>query len=225
MKRFVVFAIMAVCYGMSAFAQGAVGRLSVIPKVGVNVSNLPGENIYYDTNMKMQRCAKGGFTGGLALEYQITKQVAVGIEALYADQGCKFKDFEYDISKTSTKGVSSAKIKLQYVNVPLMASYYILDGFAVKAGVQMGFLLNSKLSYNEQDISIANDGEREYGNVTKKTTDYQDVYKKTDIAIPFALSYEYMNVIIEARYSYGLTKLAEQGGRNSVLSFTVGYRL
>ena len=51
--------------------------------------------------------------------------------------------------------------------------------------------------------------------------------KKVNVSIPVGLSYEYMNVILDARYHIGLTKVNKVDGRdskNKVFTFTVGYR-
>lgn len=51
--------------------------------------------------------------------------------------------------------------------------------------------------------------------------------KKVDVAIPLGLSYEYMNVILDARYNVSLTKASKgdwDNCKNKALTFTVGYR-
>lgn len=49
--------------------------------------------------------------------------------------------------------------------------------------------------------------------------------KKVDFAIPVGISYEYMNVILDARYNIGLTKVYDNiDGKNSVFTFSAGYR-
>ena len=48
---------------------------------------------------------------------------------------------------------------------------------------------------------------------------------KVDLTIPVGLSYEFCNVVVDARYNWGLTKvIKEQKVRNSVFQFTVGYK-
>ena len=49
-----------------------------------------------------------------------------------------------------------------------------------------------------------------------------------DLAIPMGISYEWQKVMIEARYNLGLLHAFKKNitsGRNSVLTFSVGYRL
>ena len=50
--------------------------------------------------------------------------------------------------------------------------------------------------------------------------------KSFDLAIPLGLSYEISDFVIDARYNFGLTKLVDEGGgKNSVIQFTVGYKI
>ena len=52
--------------------------------------------------------------------------------------------------------------------------------------------------------------------------------RNTDFSIPVGISYEYKNVIIDARYKFGLSNLWKDDSfkteKNKVFDFTVGYR-
>lgn len=98
------------------------------------------------------------------------------------------------------------KAQLDYINVPILANVYVVKGLAVKAGVQPGFNVRHK---------------KKEGGVT---ADMPNV-NKVDLTIPVGLSYEFCNVVVDARYNWGLTKvIKEQKVRNSVFQFTVGYK-
>jgi hypothetical protein len=95
---------------------------------------------------------------------------------------------------------------LDYLNIPVLFNYYVVPGLAVKAGVQPGFLVRAK--YDDTDI--------------------KDLYKKFDFAIPFGLSYEISDFVIDARYNLGLTKTNKEGDesiKNSVFMLTLGYNI
>ncbi|MCR4919809.1 MAG: porin family protein [Prevotella sp.] len=95
------------------------------------------------------------------------------------------------------------KANLNYLSIPVLANYYVVKGLAIKAGVQPAFLLSAK-----------NDG-----------YDFKDACKKFDLTIPVGLSYEISNVVIDARYNFGLTKVGKVGdAKNSVIELTVGYK-
>ncbi len=62
-----------------------------------------------------------------------------------------------------------------------------------------------------------------------KEEDMKDFYKKLDVSIPIGISYEFDNVILDARYRFGVNNINDMKElsdkmRNSVFSFTVGYR-
>ena len=77
----------------------------------------------------------------------------------------------------------------------------------------MAFNVNSKFS------TVANVA----GTETKKSVD-TDV-KSFDFSIPVGLSYEYNNVVLDARYNWGLTKIADNSdSKNSVFQITLGYK-
>lgn len=52
-----------------------------------------------------------------------------------------------------------------------------------------------------------------------------DGVKGFDFSIPVGLSYEFSNVVFDARYNFGCTKTFEKAdSRHSVFQFTVGYK-
>jgi opacity protein-like surface antigen len=110
----------------------------------------------------------------------------------------------------------------------MVANFYIFKGFAVKAGVQFGFLVNSKLNMHAE-------GKTDFGDGTNRDTDIytsinvKDNFKKFDFAIPVGVSYQFkVPIVIDARYQIGLTKLnkgtADKNLKNSVFTLTVGYK-
>ena len=55
-----------------------------------------------------------------------------------------------------------------------------------------------------------------------------DICKSVDFGIPVGLSYEYKNIMLDARYYFGLTKIDKtenpDTAKNRYLSITLGYR-
>lgn len=88
-----------------------------------------------------------------------------------------------------------------YINVPVTLNYYVANGLAVKAGVQPGFM-------------VAKDDMPD------------DAVKTFDLSIPVGLSYEYQNIVFDARYNIGCTKVFKDAdkGYNNVIQITVGYK-
>jgi hypothetical protein len=124
------------------------------------------------------------------------------------------------------------KFNFDYINIPILAQYYIAKGFAVKAGIQLGFVVRDKVKIEEivagggkynEDMSFD-----EFLDVLKLTgTVREDTkLKKFDFSIPVGLSYEYKNIVLDARYNIGVTKAFKNfDSHHSVFSITLGYKI
>ena len=142
--------------------------------------------------------ARIGFVGGLETEYQATDIFSLSAGVLYSMQGCK-----YDNDKVKTTS------KLDYINIPIMANVYVAKGLAVKLGVQPAFNVNSEVKVSGGKYSTSADVDA----------------KSFDFSIPVGISYEYSNVVLDARYNWGLTKVVDgSDSKNSVFQITLGYK-
>ena len=184
---------------MSANAQG----MFVKPMVGGTLATITGDHTD-DVKFKL------GLVAGAEFGYMIAPQFGVTAGALVSMQGAGQKDTDYtkDVSTTTT-----------YLNIPILANYYIIPGLAVKAGIQPGFLLSAKTKGSE----------KLYGGSWE---DYDhsgtDGYKKLDISIPFGLSYEFSDFVIDARYNLGVSNIIDHekhSNKNSVIMLTIGYKI
>ena len=99
-------------------------------------------------------------------------------------------------------------INLNYINIPILANVYVADGLALKAGVQPGFNVSSKISASPLELDI------------------KDGVNSVDFSIPVGISYEYANVCLDARYNIGVTNTFKDSdnSRNSVFQLTLGYK-
>lgn len=162
-----------------------------------------GLNLTGVTNLGDNTQTKTGFVVGAFADYRFTDHFALSADVLYSRQG-------FSLGKNDD-GVRT-KARMNYLNVPILANYYIIGGLAVKAGIQPGFLLNSKAVAKK-------DGD------TAKTS--VDGLSSADFSIPVGISYDCpFGIILEARYNIGVTNIVSEGGssRNSVFSIMVGYR-
>jgi hypothetical protein len=103
--------------------------------------------------------------------------------------------------------LADAKYNFDYLNIPILAQYYVIKGLAVKAGIQPAFIVRHKAS------------------VDGNTTNIEGV-KSFNFSIPVGLSYEYQNFVLDARYNIGVTKIYKEAdqGRNSTFAITLGYK-
>lgn len=138
---------------------------------------------------------------------------AAGLGAGYqiSDKSAITADFLY-----SQQGVKSDLVdgtyKFDYINIPILCNYYVAPGLALKAGVQPAFIVSAKASVNGVDV------------------DWKDAMSSFDLAIPVGISYEFSNIVLDARYNVGVTKIfngdkTDYTGKNSVIQITLGYKL
>ncbi len=98
-----------------------------------------------------------------------------------------------------------------------MAKYYIIEGFSLEAGPQVGLLLSAKEEY---------DWDGDTGEV-----DIKEHLKGIDFGVNFGLGYKLDNgVNFGARYNLGLSDandnaefLGDSTYKNNVFQFSVGY--
>lgn len=198
MKKVFLAIAAVVLSATTAMAQSEAGSVYIKPMVGGTLTTLTKVD---DSKMKL------GFVGGAEFGYQVSNEFAVTAGVLASMQGCKFKDDVYEKDRSTT---------LTYLNIPIMANYYIVPGLAIKAGIQPGFMLSHKTKWTDTDTGVDMD-------ITSK-----DGLKKFDFSIPLGLSYEISDFVIDARYNLGLTKISKSDinkSKNSVIMLTVGYKI
>ena len=183
-------AVVAMMISATTFAQNEVGQLTIQPKVGVNIANITDVD---DADPRI------GLAAGAEFEYGLTDNIGLSAGVLYSMQGFK----------TTEEGVDCT-LKLDYLNVPILANFYVAKGFAVKLGVQPGFKLSSKAEFK--------------GSGGSKEVDV-DGFKSVDLSIPVGVSYQYQNIVFDARYNWGVTNIVEDSdSKHSVFQITVGYK-
>ncbi len=211
---------------MSVSAQSPVGTLSVTPKIGFALSNLTGSKYdeVYQTgiygDMKASCNYRLGIVAGAEAEYQVADRFSVSAGLLYSMQGWE-RGSSLEVEMDDTKLDDKTKLALGYLNVPVMANLYLFKGFALKAGVQTGFLLSAKCKNDVTGTGLASLLDNH------KDKDIKDDCNKVDVSIPVGASYEFnAGIVLDFRYNIGLTDLSDKlDGRNSVFQLTVGYKL
>lgn len=184
-------AVVAMMISAATFAQNEVGQLTIQPKVGVNIANITDVN---DADPRI------GLAAGAEFEYGLTDNIGLSAGVLYSMQGVKTIIVDDDCTS-----------KLDYLNVPILANFYVAKGFAVKLGVQPGFKLSSKAEFKASGVTAE--------------VEVEDGVKSIDLSIPVGLSYQYQNIVFDARYNWGVTKIVDDAdSKHSVFQITVGYK-
>ena len=206
MKRLILIAsIMMLAAG--AYAQHEVRSVTFQPKLGMNIANFR-EN----TGDPDPRFA---FVAGGEFEYQVAPKLSFSAGLLYSQQGVTKEGWSKE-KKTDTT------IKTDYINIPVMLNVYLVDGLALKFGIQPAFNVAARYSVSTKEIDVS-------GNLSDKT-----IYINSfDLAVPIGLSYEYKNFVLDARYNCGITDIKEERekvvssfkAKHSVFQFTLGYKI
>jgi len=165
MKRIIISAVMLLLIE-GAFAQQAQFGI----KGGINFANIKDEAAGNTAD------ARTGFNVGGLAHIHITRAFAVQPEIVYSTQGA-----EYD----------NGTLKLNYINVPVLAQFMFGDGFRLQTGPQLGILTTSKFKSGDTKVDV-------------------DGYRTADLAWSFGASYiGHMGLGIDARYNLGLTDVTK----------------
>ncbi|WP_026727601.1 porin family protein [Flavobacterium denitrificans] len=201
MKKIILSVAAIMAFG---FANAQDAKFGI--KGGMNLSTLTGD--IEDPSSKV-----GFHVGGFA-EIKLSEKFAVQPELLYSTQGAKEKgEFEYE------GNVYDAEIdyKLAYINLPIMAKYYIVDKFNVEAGPQIGFLVSAKA----EATVLGNSAEE----------DVKDSFKSVDFGLNLGAGYDFTDKFSAgARYNIGLSNMIDGEAadyvkaHNGVFSLSVGYK-
>lgn len=201
MKKIILSALVLCAFSFNANAQKP--ELKLGAKAGLNVSSISGD--------LENSSSRTGFNVGVLAEYFVTEKFSIQPEILYSAQGVKadYTD-EIDLGFGNYQVFTVKEtLKLDYINVPIMAKYYVYDGLNVQAGPQIGFLTTAK-----------------FGSV-----DVKDEMKSVDFSLNLGAGYELpMGVFFDARYNIGLTDASKKfegekiKSKNGVFQVSVGYK-
>ena len=195
-----ILTIVALLTSVVAVAQRREGTCTVQPKVGLNVSTLSNA-----------QKTIGDACFGMEAEYMITNIFSLSAGVMVSNQGGKY-------DKDGLRYTAD----IDYANIPIMANVYVLPGLALKAGVQPGFRLKAKMETDNGSYDV----DEFYKLAGMLIPGEEPKVNKFDLAIPVGISYEYENVVLGARYNWGLLKVENIGNAyyNRVFEVTLGYK-
>jgi hypothetical protein len=157
-------------------------------KAGVNVASVDiknGED--YDSKA-------GLHLGGLA-HIHISRHFAVQPELVFSMQGGKDGD---------------EKLKLNYINIPVLAQYMTAEGLRLQTGPQLGFMVSAESKSGDVEIDVKDD------------------LSTFDFSWTFGAGYLFPSGFgIDARYNHGITNISDDNSfeaRNRVFQFGLFYQ-
>ena len=195
MKKLMMIAVMAVCC-LTANAQKMrhdAGSFTLQPMIGLSTGSWRGETS--GTTSTSNEARVGLAIGAEAEYYTSTDWLSISAGVMYQQEGWKFKE-------------NSDPTKLDYINIPVLVNFYVAKGFALKIGLQPGFLVNAKYKGN----------------------DIKDACETFNFSIPLGLSYEFKNgITLDLRGAASLTRVDKNGGSDNKDycdggMLTVGYK-
>lgn len=185
-------------------------------KGGVNISSINGDvPSSYESRTAMHIGAFG--------IYKVLPKLGIQAELLYSEQGVSN---EYTTLGTSiSQDISYDEVlRTQYIQLPVMASYNLIENLWVEGGVQVGYLAKA-----EREIEEVTEDSLGSVNSSTETIDENDSYESFDLGLAGGLRYKLnRNFMIQARYTQSLNDInSEMLGNqfNGILSFSVGFIL
>ena len=224
MKRIITLAFLS-AISLASFAQSKAGTWSVIPHVGVSIASLThqsgGTVVGDNQSQDVKPQARPGFTGGVDVMYQASDNVGLSIGLSYVQAGCKYKDVD-------DNGVTwhDHYDRMDYISVPLVAHSYIAPGLSINVGVAPSFLIYGNYHAGMQTYDVDTDGHRTNVKEAEIDQDIKKGLRNFTLSIPVGISYEYENVVLDARYNVGMLNVYKHGltARNKVFEVSVGYK-
>lgn len=224
MKRIITLAFLS-AISLASFAQSKAGTWSVIPHVGVSIASLThqsgGIEVGDNQSQELKPQARPGFTGGVDVMYQASDNIGLSIGLSYVQAGCKYKDVD-------DNGVTwhDHYDRMDYISVPLVAHSYIAPGLSINVGVAPSFLIYGKYHAGMQSYDLDADGHRTNVQEAEIDQDIKKGLRNFTLSIPVGISYEYENVVLDARYNVGMLNVYKHGlsARNKVFEVSVGYK-
>lgn len=152
-----------------------------------------------DFNNTNDTKARVGLVAGAEFEYTLSNRFSLAAGLNYSQQGSEIDNMDWEF-------------KNDYMTIPVVANFYVVKGLAIKAGIQPGINLSAKQEVKGKEYDLDD-----------------DEVKAFDLAIPVGLSYEFYNFVIDARYTFGVTKIfdvkkVDLDSKNLTFQLTLGYK-
>lgn len=177
MKKFFVLFVFMLGFSVAVQAQG----ISLGAKGGLNVANVGGDDV--TNNNALARFYLGGFAN-----VAVNEKFSIQPELVYSQQGANFEIGSFD-----------ADAELDYLNLPVMLRYNVVETFYFEGGPQLGILLDDNFG----------------GDV-----------ESTDFGLGLGLGVELpIKLGFNLRYNLGLTDVVDGASiQNRVFQVGVNYR-
>jgi len=132
------------------------------------------------------------FTGGVMMEMPMGP-ILLGAEVLYTQKG-----------ETFTDGITKQRLKMDYIEMPVMAKYEFAKKIFIYGGMNLGMLLSAEMVYRQDEEVVS-------------TVDVKDDYVTTDIGAIIGLQAKAGLFVLDFRYNHGITDIIKDNEFGAVL--------
>lgn len=188
MKRIILLFIL--CVGvLSMNAESPYKHFSWGVKAGLNLSSLTAD----EYKMKV------GWQAGLAGEYRLSHRFALASELVFSSEGwCEDTRLILDYNNCQSGKTRFYKF-LYYINVTILAKFYVSDEFSFDLGPQIGFNIPFSVSGSGQNAC--------------------------QFGLGLGGTYNFKKVFMQARYNLGLLNVGEYiSSKGYNIQIAVGYK-
>lgn len=223
MKRKLIALCLLFLAAMTGYAQHEPGTFTLYPKLGVEWSKFNNDEIAVATGSDanfVDASYRTGFVGGAELHYQFSQFGGAAVGLFFDQMGSKNE-------AEANGGNLNLKQRLNYLTMPLLATFNLgYTNFQLKGGVNLSYLLNAKAKYKDSTIPAGatdNDPKADYNSHYDDTN--TGLFHRFNVALALGASYEWRNIILDARYNFGLSNVYKHDNKPSTRSFwlTLGY--
>ena len=230
-RTFLSMMVLLAAGAASAQSEHGWSRWSVTPKAGLTVATHVGDDA-------MESSSSLAWAAGVEATYRAAKLVSYDLGLHYTRDRVKdcsrvhLSSWEYDLT------LDDARLLTERIDMPLLVNLHVLPGLALKAGVQPSLLLSAKMKYHMTGSMV------DFSNLVGKAYLAEEVAKmprmavdedtsegmksqmrNLDVSVPVGLSYEWRNIVVDARYHFGLSRIAkDQDVHRRYVLLTLGYR-
>ncbi len=198
---------------IAAITMTSVNAQQFGARLGLNLSNVTGD---YTQGTKMIL----GANGGAVVEFKLSDKFSFQPELLFSMEGVR-KDYKENLLGTDI--VYDTNSRVNYITLPLMAKYYVIDGLSVQLGPKVSYLLSAKVKGTIKTTTFGNE------TVTNMNENVKDNISDLDYGLNFGAGYKMENgFFVDARYYLGLANINDQANvtatqKNTTISISVGY--
>ena len=169
-------------------------------KGGLNFSTITGD--YFESPK-----TRTGLNFGVLAEIPVSDKFSIQPEVLYSAQGYDFASIDEDNIFDNDDNI---EYQVDYISVPVLAEFYVLDGLSIQAGPSFNFKVNEELDYQPRNDA---------GDINK------DRFDSFGLNGVVGLEYKLNSgLFFDGRYNYGFTEVYENSGaHNSIFQVGLGF--